>query len=200
MILTIAVMLCGVAPPVSEKVVAFARSNLGQRVGDGECTALAIEALRHSGARRSRSRPGVWGDELKSLRDAQPGDILQFEDAVFIRRRRRDDGAVITQNVSFPRHTAIVAGVRKRGPQPVLVILHQNAGVAGDDQRRVVQEWTIDLAEKRGGIMKAYRPVADQPAGPSPEERPHPARSGSTARESESGRTSSEHEAPSVRP
>jgi hypothetical protein len=169
MILTIAALLCGLSSPVSEKVVEFARSKLGQRVGDGECTALAIEALRHSGASRSRSKPGVWGDELKSLRDAQPGDILQFEDAVFVRRRLRKDGALLKETLSFPHHTAIVARVRKRGPQPILVILHQNAGGEGDD-RKVVQEWTIDLAEKRDGTVKAFRPIADRPAGPSREE------------------------------
>jgi hypothetical protein len=32
---------------------------------------------------------------------------------------------------------------------------------------RVVQELTIDLAEKRRGTIKAYRSVADPPAGPS---------------------------------
>jgi hypothetical protein len=89
---------------------------LGQRVGDGECTDLAVEALRHAGAAHPRPRLGVWGDELESLRDARPGDVLQFEDAVFIRRRIREDGAIITQSFSFPHHTAIVARVRKRAP------------------------------------------------------------------------------------
>ncbi len=58
--------------------------------------------------------------------------------------------------------TAIVARVQKRGIKPVLAILHQNAGVTGGDEdaRRVVQEWTLNMAEKRGGTVKAYRPVA----------------------------------------
>ena len=120
---------------------------------------------------RSRSEPGAWGDELKSLQDARPGDILQFEKAAFSRRRLRDDGALVTERLAFPHHTAIVARVRKRGPKPVLVILHQNAGVEGGNNK-VVQEWTIDLAEKREGTVTAYRPVADRPAGPSREEPP----------------------------
>jgi hypothetical protein len=165
MILVLALLLCGVDAPVNEKVVEFARSKLGQQVGDGQCTALAVEALQHAGARRPRPRSGAWGDELKSWRDARPGDILQFEGAVFVRRRVQDDGALVTQTFSFPHHTAIVARVRKRGPQPVLVILHQNAGIEGSEDRGV-QEWTLDLAEKRRGTVKAYRPVADQPAGP----------------------------------
>jgi hypothetical protein len=82
----------------------------------------------------------------------------------------QEDGAILTQTFSFPHHTAIVARVRKRGARPVLVILHQNAGVEGGDAR-VVQEWTIDLAEKRRGTVKAYRPVAEHPAGSSREGR-----------------------------
>lgn len=52
--------------------------------------------------------------------------------------------------------------LQKRGIKPVLAILHQNAGVTGGDEdaRRVVQEWTLNMAEKRGGTVKAYRPVA----------------------------------------
>jgi hypothetical protein len=173
MTLLLALLLCGVDAPVNEKIVEFARSKLGQRVGDGQCTALAVEALQDAGARRPGPRSGIWGDELKSLRDARPGDILQFEGAVFVRRRVRDDGALVTRTFSFPHHTAIVARVRKRGPHPVLVILHQNAGIEeGEDPG--VQEWTIDLAEKRRGTVKAYRPVADRPSGPIREESPDP--------------------------
>jgi hypothetical protein len=160
MILIVVVLLRGVDTPINEKVVEFARSKLGQRVGNGECTALAVEALRHSGARLPGPGRGAWGHELESLRDIRPGDILQFENAGFVRKRLRDDGALVTLTFSFPHHTAIVARVRKHGPKPVWVILHQNAGVEGSD-KKVVQEWTIDLAEKTGGTVKAYRPVAD---------------------------------------
>ena len=50
MILILVGLLCAGPPSVSEKVVEFARSKLGQTVGGGDCTALAIEALRHAGA------------------------------------------------------------------------------------------------------------------------------------------------------
>jgi hypothetical protein len=160
---TIVMVLLAEPIPLNEQVVAFARSQLGQRVGNGECTALVAAALRHAGARPRGRGQGAWGRELKSLGEAQPGDILQFEDAVFVRRRLREDGAVVTLTFRHPHHTAIVAAVRRRGPKPVLVILHQNAGVEGGDEgdRKVVQEWTIDLAERRGGTVKAYRPVAE---------------------------------------
>jgi hypothetical protein len=149
--------------PLHDKVVAFARSRLGEKVGSGECTALAIEALRFAGAKLpgrgdASQEAWAWGDELKSLRDARPGDILQFENAVFVRRRLRNDGAIETLTFTYPHHTAIVSGIPKRGPKPVLGILHQNAG-NGDD-RKVVQEWTIDLAEKKSGTVRVYRPSA----------------------------------------
>lgn len=164
MILILVGLLLGGDPPTGEKVVAFARSRLGQTVGDGDCTALAREALRQAGAGRSRTRPGVWGEERASLRDARPGDILQFQDVVLVHRTLRGDGAIVTQEIALAHHTAIVARVRKGGARPVLVILHQNAAGAAAEAR-VVQEWTIDLAEKRSGTIRAYRPVADSPAG-----------------------------------
>jgi hypothetical protein len=146
---------------LNDKIVEFARSKLGQRVGDGECTALALEALRYAGA-TPRGSGRRWGEELPSIRDARPGDILQFENAVFVRRRLRSDGALVTLEFTYPHHTAIVSGVRKRGKGVLLAILHQNAGVAGgdDEDLKVVQQWTINPTEMKSGTLKAYRPVA----------------------------------------
>lgn len=156
-------LCCGAEPPLNEKVVAFARDRLGKSVGDGQCSTLVVAALRDAGVRRPRRGPGGWGEELKSLRDVRPGDILQFEGAVFVRDRVRADGGLETQTFTFPHHTAIVARVRKQGPRPVLSILHQNVGLVGAEEaeRKVVQEWTIAIGEKRRGTVKAYRPAAD---------------------------------------
>ena len=78
------VALWGLGPDTTlgDDVVAYARSKLGQKVGNGECTALAVEAIRHCDARQPDPVQGIWGDEVKLLRDLQPGDILQFEDAI----------------------------------------------------------------------------------------------------------------------
>jgi hypothetical protein len=146
-----------------DKIVEFARSKVGQQVGDGECTALAAAALRHAGARLRRPAGGSWGEEVASLRDVRPGDILQFENAVFVQQRLLDNGGLLTTTASYAHHTAIVASVRKRGPRPILVILHQNVSVSGSDDadRRVVQQATINLAQKRSGSIRAFRPSAD---------------------------------------
>jgi hypothetical protein len=147
---------------LGDSIVSFARSKVGQKVGDGECTSLAVQALRHCHARRPDPVKGEWGDEVKAFRDLQPGDVLQFENAVFVKQHVREDGAILTLTTSFPHHTAIVARVRKRGPKPVLIIVHQNAGVAGEDTevQKLVTEWTLEMATKRGGTVTAYRPVA----------------------------------------
>jgi hypothetical protein len=147
--------------PLSEKVVEYARSRLGEQVGDGECTALAAAALRHAGARLRRGSPTPWGEEVDSLRDARPGDILQFENAVFVRHRVLENGGILTTTMTFDHHTAIIAGVRKRGPRPILVILHQNVHTADSDDvdGKVVQQATLNLAEKRSGSIRVFRPT-----------------------------------------
>jgi len=155
-------------PPLGDEIVAYARSKVGQKVGNGECTSLVVDVLRHCDARRPDPVLGIWGDEVKSLRDLQPGDILQFENAVFVKQHVRADGAVLTLTYSYGHHTAIVARVRKRGPKPVLVIVHQNAGLEGgdEDEHKIVCEWTLEMAAKRAGAVKAYRPAADRPRPP----------------------------------
>jgi hypothetical protein len=166
MVAILVVLLCGIEAPIGDEIAAFARSKVGQKVGNGECTSLAVAALRHCGAQRPDPIQGIWGEEVKSLRDLQPGDVLQFENAVFRKQQYRADGALLTLTSSYPHHTAIVAKIWKRGPKPVLLIVHQNAGTAGGDgdDHKIVKEWTLDLACKRGGSVRAYRPVAAQPA------------------------------------
>jgi hypothetical protein len=157
---------------LNAKVVEFARSKVGEQVGDGQCAALAVEALRAAGARGQRGRGG-WGEALASVKDAEPGDILQFEDVVVVHRTARPDGAVVTLTARYPHHTAIVAAVRKRGKRVVFAVLHQNASVGDNDPgAKRVQQWTIDLADLRGGSLTAYRPTAappdDRPSAPAP--------------------------------
>ncbi len=166
--LIVAALGLGSDSTLGDDIVAYARSKMGQKVGNGECTVLAVEELRRCDARRPDPVVGIWGDEVKHLRDLQPGDILQFENAVFVKQHVRGDGALLTVTASYPHHTAIVARVRKRGPKPVLVILHQNAGREGGDDKefKVVTEWTLEIASQRGGSVKAYRPVARQPSQP----------------------------------
>jgi hypothetical protein len=156
-------------PALNEKVAEFARTQLGKKVGDGECTALALAALRHAGAQRfplsRRHGDFVWGRLVDHPSDALPGDILQFRNAVFQGKRWVTKRRWVTWHHEYPHHTAIVASVGERGK--VLTILHQNTGAPGtdEDRKRLVQEGTIRMDSlQEGGWVRIYRPVA--PADP----------------------------------
>lgn len=153
----------------NSEVLAYARSQLGHRVGDGECSALVEEALRQAGTSRG---PGDWGDPVP-LGDARPGDILQFDGCVFVRRRILPGGGVLTLTIQSPRHMAIVAQAQIRRGRPIFTVIHQNSGFeqAEEATRKVVQEGVFNLAEMRRGTVRAYRPV-DGPGQGQPEGEP----------------------------
>ncbi|MFO0910448.1 MAG: hypothetical protein U0794_19240 [Isosphaeraceae bacterium] len=150
-------------PPLNTRVLTFARKQIGRAVGDGECTTLAVEALKEAGARRFPWVPTgdyVWGREVASFREALPGDIVQFRDAVFAGRRPLSGMRWQTWRYEYPHHTAIVAEVREAGN--VVVLLHQNVGTARAraDAKRVVQQGLIrPTSLQPGGRVWIYRPV-----------------------------------------
>jgi hypothetical protein len=124
-------------------VLTYAKSKMGQQVGNGECWTLAFEALKAAGARLpGRNGVGVYDFGSKvSLKAIKPGDILQFENVTF-------RNASSFQN--FPHHTAIVLSVS--GSK--ITLLNQNA----DNVRKVVKT-TINLADRKGGTIQAFRPI-----------------------------------------
>jgi hypothetical protein len=157
------------------RVVAFARSQQGRQVGDGECTDLADAALQQNGGRTidayaaasSGNDDYTWGKPV-SLRDARPGDILQFRD--FNTTTTVSSGmSESTMTDMRDHHTAIV----EQNLGSVLVVLEQNVPPMG----RVVQRNRIpiesmtysgdpggnDIGRVRTtvqveGSIKAYRP------------------------------------------
>lgn len=153
-------------PPLNAKVVDFARSNLGKKVGNGICITLAVEALRDAGAKRfplgRADGDYEWGAPVESLAEALPGDILQFRDAIFKGKKRLPRGRWISWNHVYAHHTAIVLAVSDGGR--VITILHQNAGRADAEEakRQVVQEGTLRMDSlQKGGWVRAYRPIPD---------------------------------------
>jgi hypothetical protein len=157
---------------LNEKVIAFARANLGKKVGNGDCTTLAVAALRDSGARifslRRADGDYVWGELVESSKEARPGDILQFRDAVFKGKQRFSGGRWVSWYYEYHHHTAIVEQVKMDGK--VLIVLHQNVGGkdADEAQKRTVQEGTLRMDSlQKGGWVRIYRPLApieDEPA------------------------------------
>lgn len=157
----------GPPPELNRKVLEFARRHEGEKVGDGQCIALAIEALRAAGAHQPPIRGNedfVWGREVPKVADALPGDILQFRDAVFKGTEPLPGGGILHTTSKYPHHTAIVASVKKTSKGLVLTILHQNAGGSGASvaERQVVQEGTLRMANlRKGGAVRAFRPLAE---------------------------------------
>jgi hypothetical protein len=126
---------------VNQAVVNYARSVVGQRIGNGQCTELATAALQAAGARPAQSYN--WGERLNGTNELQPGDILQMFSASF----SYPDGR---QAWSTGPHTAVVVSVRGS----TIEVLEQN--VAGSP----VQRGTYDMNCMTAGRMEYYRPVA----------------------------------------
>lgn len=165
----LAILTCTASATIGEpadSIVAFAQEHLGSQVGSGACTDLARAALTAAGAHRvpgeSPDAPFSWGSRVDKRADIQPGDILQFEQAVFRGRRlstRNGQPVVESYRTTFPNHTAIVESTRDNGR--ILVILHQNAGPfdLNDPERKKVRRDTLRFADLRpGGSVTCYRP------------------------------------------
>src|SRR5437016_6273492 len=84
-------------PRLNAKVLQYCNDHMGERVGNGQCSALAVQAIHAAGGRgRSKAYPAwndyVWGKEIcfiegtekgthvssGVLGDVKPGDIAQF--------------------------------------------------------------------------------------------------------------------------
>jgi len=175
-LIVLAVVASGLAdnPPApvdfNARVADFARSKVGEKVGekvgDGICSTLIQEALRDAGAKvlHAPAEGGeyLWGEPLKSLKDARAGDILRFEKVTFRGRRRiiGNNGlpAILISQQTFPHHSAIITKVGPKGRS--LTIHHQNAAGPDGNPVEIVQETTLLMSEmQKGGSLKAYRPV-----------------------------------------
>lgn len=133
----------------NQGMVNFARSVVGQRIGNGQCTELAIAALRSAGAQPNQGY--VWGAGLRSVDQLQPGDIVQLYAARF----DYPNGSW----AAFPsQHTAVVTGVEGS----TIHVLEQN--IAGSP----VQEGHYDVSYLTAGRIELYRPVAANVASQRP--------------------------------
>lgn len=158
------------ARELNADVVKFARSKMGQKVGDGQCTSLVISSLEAAGARRFPAHGDgdgeldyVWGEYVERPEDVRPGDVLQFHDAVFrwkTRERRGLRTVIRTETRIFPHHSAVVDDVQDGGR--TIIILHQNAGPSSmsEAERQTVRREALDMDHlQEGGWIKAYHPV-----------------------------------------
>jgi hypothetical protein len=156
---------------LNAQVRAYAQSQLGQQVGDGQCAVLADAALKSAGASSfadlgptGDDADYVWGNLVTTLTtdsqdtsDVAPGDVIQVRDVTFVSTTFTPDGSWSQSTMAFPHHTAIVEAVNGG----TITILEQN--VNGD---LTVQEATINLGDMTQGTMWVYQPVAGQGQAP----------------------------------
>ena len=142
------------------QIVDFCKQHLGQQVGDGECFALASHAFRAAGLTRpSEQTPNhgdfVWGKLVLYLQgngsesaaegtmaNIMPGDVIQFRDAVFKKKKHSEH---------FKHHTAVVEEVANGGND--MKLLQQN--YAG---KKFVTELELHLPDMKSGWIRVYQP------------------------------------------
>jgi hypothetical protein len=130
------------AARMASQIVAFGQNHLGQAVGDGECYDLADQALRHAHAksapdygRVTEDADYVWGKPVM-LRDARPGDIVQFQNFTLRTTVIGSDASQRWDTSVRDHHTSIV----ERNLGGTLVLLEQNV-----EPGLVVQRTTLPV-------------------------------------------------------
>lgn len=122
------------------KLVAFCKSNLAKKVGNGECWTLADEAFKSCGLVRPGGQNRVWGRLLDLKKEKiEAGDIVEFRSAKF------SDG-----NHTGPFHTAVVV---KGGRGGNATIAEQNWS-----GNKTVREAPFDAGALTEGEVMVFRP------------------------------------------
>lgn len=128
-------------PEMNEKIIEYCKSQLGKKVGRGECWDLAKSALDANNAQWER--PYNFGKKINFQNvKIYPGDIVQFENVVLKDGRR--------MKMTIKHHTAIIYQVL--GPKKFSLI-HQNV-----NGKRKVMISDIDLKYLKRGKIYVYRP------------------------------------------
>jgi hypothetical protein len=151
---------------INQKVLIWARGQIGKQVGDGECWTLPDRALKRAGAQSSTTTGDdddyVWGDPIQ-LKDILPGDILQFRDFLVVKqtdtKASTPDGWSGGGQYRDPKtrghHTAIVDAIL--GPNQVR-ILEQHVKPLGPK----VQAHTIPLRRETSPSATTYEDFKDE--------------------------------------
>ena len=116
------------------RVLAFSRTHIGRVLGSGQCAELAEQALLSSGARsftdyaaETAGDDYVWGVPV-DVKDARPGDVLQFRD--FVASMSTRTGGGFTSEDSDAEHHTVVVEANRGGD---MTVFEQNV----DDDPRV---------------------------------------------------------------
>ncbi len=128
-------------PGLGNQVAGYARSRIGQTVGNGECFDLADHALHDTGAKSAADFGAVtpdaeykWGDPVR-LAQLRPGDIIQFRGYRYDRTVETTTATHIDTQTDFqqrPHHTAVVDRVNANG---AITVIEQNVPPGAPVQR-----------------------------------------------------------------
>ena len=143
---------------VGQRVVDFGTTHIGMKVGRGECWDLPAEALEFAGAKPPpQTHLYRWGTLIPNLRDAQPGDILQFERVRIKRNWTLPDGRPAWEEMKFGvHHSAIVQKVDGE-----LWFTTLNAHINGSKNVQVLRMNLSPENIKHGNIF-LYRPIPNE--------------------------------------
>jgi hypothetical protein len=141
------------------KVIAFCKSHMGEKVGNGQCAGLAFQALKAAGARPRGGADSpekgdyVWGREILLVesgpngvkmtgdwKEVRPGDIVQYHDTKFV-------------TAHFAHHTSIVREMSEKS----LKVYQQH--VNGTE---IVGEGAVRLDKLSQGWLRFYRPLPER--------------------------------------
>ena len=121
------------------KIVDFCEKNFGKRVGDGESWTLAKMALESAGCAPAISFN--FGQEVV-LKNAEPGDILHFKNALF----QFPNGT--TENAGSPDHIAVCVGTMHGSLIPVF-----------EQNPKPCSPGSYDFSCLKSGSVTVYRPI-----------------------------------------
>ncbi len=150
-------------------LVRFCRSYLGQKLGNGQCSELAMLGLPAIGAQMDLNNQ--WGTPVCTYAAAggrryiqiapvgktrgnsrkpniKPGDLIQYENVKF--ERRWDGGYSFHE---YPHHTSVIEQVSRDGN--TLKVLQQNV-----NNTQFIVETLVYLPDQTEGTMRITRPIA----------------------------------------
>ena len=136
---------CNEVPPLNKEILKYVDSQIGKKVGRGECWDVAAEALDKNGAQWNHHFE--FGEKVNKNDCVYPGDIIQFEG---VKLRYNNNGAIYTE--SLAHHTAIIYAVKSEG---VYELAHQNTPYSG----KKVGLSTFNINDVKKGKYSIYRPV-----------------------------------------
>lgn len=124
-------------------MVEFCKLNKGRKVGDGQCWALANEAMKAAKKSRPGSKTRVWGRVVNPAHEQiRPGDVLEFEHARF-----REKGMTV---ITGRHHTAVVMTPERSG---IFTVAEQNFSGS-----KCVRFREMTLETQVAGKVLVYRP------------------------------------------